>query len=105
MAISISNLGGALSVLLGTAIGGSLRVGNDGDYSSMAALIAITAALALAPLLAIQLVPAEITGLSRTDLQTERGANTVTPMASTCDIELTCTAKNPVTSEPYDYKA
>ena len=105
LAISISNLGGALSVLLGTAIGGSLRGGNDGDYSSMAALIAITAALALAPLLAIQLVPQNITGYTRTESQTQRGASMVTPVPSTCDIELTCTAKNPVTSEPDDYKA
>lgn len=104
LAISISNLGGALSVLLGTAIGGSLRVGNGGDYSSMTALIAITAALALAPLLALQLVPADITGLTRTNLQAQHGANMVTPAPSTCDIELTATAHNPVTNGADDYK-
>ena len=98
LAISISNLGGALSVLLGTAIGGSLKVGNDGDYSSMTALIAITAALALAPLLALQLVPANITGYTRTESQAQHGANMVTPAPGTCDIELTATASNPVAS-------
>ena len=105
LAISISNLGGALSVLLGTAIGGSLKVGNDGDYSAMTALIAITAALALAPLLALQLVPANITGYTRTESQAQNGANMVTPVPSTCDIELTATADNPMSDDRDDYKA
>ena len=86
LAISISNLGGALSVLMGTAIGGSLHVGANGDYSAMASLIAITAALALAPLLALQLVPANISGYTRTHCQAKRGASHVTPCpGSACD--------------------
>ncbi len=105
LAISISNLGGALSVLLGTAIGGSLKVGNGGDYSAMTALIAITAALALAPLLALQLVPANITGYTRTESQAQHGADMVTPAPTACDIELTATAHNPVADDPDDYKA
>ena len=105
LAISISNLGGAVSVLLGTAIGGSLKVGNNGNYGSLSALIAITATLALAPLLALQLVPANITGYTRTESQAQHGAGMVTPAPSTCDIELTATAHNPVADEPDDYKA
>ncbi len=110
LAISISNLGGALSVLMGTAIGGSLHVGANGDYSAMASLIAITAALALAPLLALQLVPADIKGYTRTRCQTELSASHVTPCADSIHdgdndnnaehgekygIEMTTTSANP----------
>lgn len=105
LAISISNLGGALSVLLGTAIGGSLHVGAGGDYSAMASLIAITTALALAPLLALQLVPANISGYTRTQCQTELGARQVAPRPLTAcsdeddtGLELTVTSSNPASS-------
>jgi len=97
LAISISNLGGAMSVLLGTAIGGSLHVGSGGDYSSMTALIAITAALALAPLLALQLVPQNINGKTRTQCQTQMGASHVVPCADSPSdgIELNACSVNP----------